>query len=112
MDQGTLSPMTQQLDGRLDLFPSFLLVKSHELLALLDPLCPNPTSTIATLDHGLDILCPTTALSDIYEDLWRGSKDLIHRATLLSQAEAMRGPSKNRSAAEELDHEYPSKQRV
>jgi hypothetical protein len=78
MDKGNLTPLTQQLDGRLDLVLSFLLVKPHKLLALLNPLCPNPTSTIATLNYGLDILWPTTVFSDIYQDLRRRSRDLVY----------------------------------
>jgi hypothetical protein len=96
MDNSNLTPLTQQLTGHLDCVPSFLYVKPHKLLCLLDPLCIHPTSFKTTLDHGLDILTPSLAFCNILEDLRMGASDLAYRATLLSQAEAMRGPHNKR----------------
>jgi hypothetical protein len=97
-----LTPMTERLKGRLDVVPTFLFLKPQHLLASLDSLSPTPTTIHAPLDHGLDLLSPSRGFSIVMSDLYAESSTLIARASLLGQGMAMRGPSKKRSAREDV----------
>jgi hypothetical protein len=79
-----------------------LYIKPHQILASLDPLCSQPTTSEQVIDHGLQFLQPREDFVDIIEDLFSKAPELIACGTLLSQAEAMRGPSKKRSSVQHM----------